>query len=68
MSVKAILKKPYSYAKEVREEMQKITWPSREQVTRYFVVVLAVCAAVALFFVALDQLFTLGLEQLLKLS
>lgn len=63
----AALKRFSSYFREVREEMQKVSWPSKEQATRYSIVVVAVSLSIAVFFILLDQLFNLGLQQLLKI-
>ena len=56
-----------SYFRDVREEMQKVTWPSKEQAIRYGLIVVGVSGVVAVFFIVLDQIFNLGLEQLLKI-
>ncbi|HEX8682278.1 MAG TPA: preprotein translocase subunit SecE [Ardenticatenaceae bacterium] len=45
------------YFKEVRSEMGKVVWPSREQATNLTLVVLAVMVAMALFLGVLDLLF-----------
>ena len=45
------------YFKEVRSEMSKVVWPSREQATNLTMVVLAVMVAMALFLGVLDLLF-----------
>ena len=45
------------YFKEVRSEMSKVVWPSREQATNLTMVVLAVMVVMALFLGILDLLF-----------
>ena len=45
------------YFKEVRSEMSKVVWPSREQATNLTLVVLAVMVAMGLFLGVLDLLF-----------
>ena len=52
-----------NFLKEVKMEVRKINWPSREQTTRYTLVVLGVSLAVAMFLGGLDFLFTMLLEK-----
>ena len=55
----AILKaKPFVFLKEVRTELEKVSWPSREQATRLTVIVVAITVVAALFLGAFDLLFT----------
>jgi preprotein translocase subunit SecE len=42
------------YIQESREELKKVTWPSRQQVTRDTMVVIGISVAVAAFFGAID--------------
>ena len=64
----AAVAKAFAYVRGVREELQKVTWPTRKQATRYSVLVVVISTIVAIFFTVLDLIFNLGLEQLLKLS
>lgn len=50
--------KPITFLKEVREELSKVAWPTREQTLRYTVLVLIVAVAVGLFLGGLDYLLT----------
>jgi preprotein translocase subunit SecE len=43
---------------EVQAEMKKVTWPTRQEVTSYTVVVLIVTTFVGAFVWGLDQLFS----------
>lgn len=45
------------YLSEVKVEAKKINWPSREQVTRYTLIVIAVSAFVAVLLGSLDFVF-----------
>lgn len=47
-----------SFLKEVREELSKVAWPTREQTTRYTVLVVIVAVAVGLFLGGLDYILT----------
>jgi preprotein translocase subunit SecE len=42
---------------EVRAELRKVTWPSREELTTYTVVVFALATALTLYVFALDWVF-----------
>lgn len=51
------------YFREVRSELRKVTWPSRQELVTYTIVVLVVVAVVSLFLgivdVAVSEVFTL---------
>lgn len=49
---------PVSFLKEVKEELGKVAWPSREQTIRYTVLVILVAVAVGLFLGGLDYILT----------
>lgn len=42
------------YILESREELKKVSWPSRQQITRDTLVVIGISVAVAAFFGAID--------------
>ena len=46
-----------TYLRESREELQKVTWPTKKQVFQYTMLVIAISIAVALFLGGLDYLF-----------
>ena len=58
---------PLEFAQEVRQEVSKVTWPSRKEVWITTVAVLIMVTVASLFFLAADQLlgwvvsFVLGL-------
>ncbi len=56
------------YFRESMEELRKVTWPSRQTVTKYSALVIGLCIALALFFAGIDWLFTQGLEGLVTLT
>jgi len=56
------LEKIKIYLKEVRVEMAKVNWPTREETINFTMVVIGVSAAVAVFLGALDYFFSLGLN------
>ena len=49
---------PVNFLKEVREELAKVTWPTREQTTRYTILVIIVAVAVGAFLGGLDYILT----------
>ncbi len=52
------MKNPISFLKEVKEELGKVAWPSREQTIRYTILVIIVAVAVGLFLGGLDYILT----------
>lgn len=49
---------PIIFLKEVREELGKVAWPTREQTIRYTVLVIIVAVAVGLLLGGLDYILT----------
>lgn len=47
-----------TFLKEVREELYKVAWPSREQTIRYTVLVILAAVVVGAFLGGLDYLLT----------
>ncbi len=58
MKLSNIPKKITTFLKEVRLEMKKVNWPTRQQTIRYTLIVIGVSVAVAAFLGALDFIFT----------
>ncbi len=54
------------YLREVRGELKKVTWPSREESWRLTWIVLAVTILFALFLWAFDSLFSSAVELLVQ--
>ncbi|HBR80963.1 MAG: Preprotein translocase subunit E [Candidatus Uhrbacteria bacterium GW2011_GWE2_45_35] len=59
---------PISYLKESKEELKKVTWPSKKDAIRYSTIVVGVTIGLAVFFTVIDWALSLGLDQLVKLS
>jgi len=53
------MSKIINFLKEVKEELDKVVWPSREQTTRYTILVIIVTLVSGLFLGGLDYLLTL---------
>jgi preprotein translocase subunit SecE len=54
------------YFREVRQELKKVAWPSREELTTYSIVVFSVTAVLTLFVFGLDWAFSKGVLGLLE--
>ena len=52
------IEKTKNYFKEVRIEMAKVKWPTRQETINYTIIVIGVSLAVAAFLGALDFIFT----------
>ncbi len=59
--------KVVTYVKESKEELKKVSWPSRRTVVRDTLIVLGVSLTMAVFFGAIDFGLSKGLEKLLSL-
>jgi len=51
-----------TFLKEVRVEMKKVNWPTREETIKFTLIVVFASAAVALFLGALDYVFRFLLD------
>jgi len=51
-----------NYFKEVKAEMTKVKWPTKNQTINYTLVVIGASAVVAVFLGVLDYIFGLGLN------
>lgn len=56
------------YLKDVRSEMKKVVWPTKNEMVSYTCMVLFACAFFAAGFWALDTLFAVGLSGLLQIA
>jgi preprotein translocase subunit SecE len=53
---------PAQYVREVRQEVAKVTWPSRRETLVTTGLVLALSALAALFFLVVDQIIQLAIR------
>ena len=51
------------FLKEARQELKKVSWPSRQETIKYTLIVIGVSLAVAIFLGGLDFLFTWALQR-----
>lgn len=53
------------FFKEARDELKKVTWPSREATIRYTIIVIIASLAVGGIIGGIDYIFTLLLERII---
>ncbi len=58
MKISQLPKKAMGFLKEVRVELKRVTWPTRQQTIKYTLMVIGLSLAVAAFLGGLDFLFT----------
>jgi len=58
---------PIKFLQEVRQEIGKVTWPSRQETLISTVMVLVMVAAASLFFLASDQVIAAAVQFVLKI-
>lgn len=46
---------PAAFVRQVKQEVSKITWPTRQEAWRMTLVVVVLCALLALFFLLVDE-------------
>jgi preprotein translocase subunit SecE len=59
---------PGQFVREVRQEVSKVTWPSRKETTITTGMVFLMVVLAALFFFLVDQILAFGVRQLLGLG
>lgn len=58
-----MLTKIITFLKEVKLEIKKVNWPTRQETIRYTLIVLGISFAVAMFLGGLDFVFTMILNK-----
>ena len=58
---------PVKFLQEVRQEVSKVTWPSRNETLISTVMVLAMVALASIFFLLADQIIAFAVQWLLKI-
>ena len=59
---------PFEFIQEVRQEVAKVSWPSRKEVMITTVMVLIMVVLASLFFLVTDQVLSWFVSQLFSLS
>jgi len=54
-----------SFLKEVKLEVKKVNWPTREETIKYTLIVIGIATGVALFLGGLDFILTLFLNKII---
>ncbi len=57
-----------NYVRESKEELEKVSWPTRQTTLRYSLLVVGGTVIMGAFFAGLDAALKLGLEQLVSLT
>ena len=58
-----IIKKLFTFLREVRLEMKKVSWPTRKEAIKYTLIIIGVTVIVAAFLGSLDYVFTTMLNK-----
>lgn len=61
-----MFKKIINYLKESHQEMKKVVWPTKKETINYTLLVIGISLALAIFLGAVDFLFNLILEKIIK--
>jgi preprotein translocase subunit SecE len=61
--ISEFMKKILNFIKEVREELKKVNWPTRQETVNYTLIVIGISLAVAAFLGGLDFIFSKIIEQ-----
>lgn len=59
-------KSPIEFAREVRQEASKVTWPGRRETMVTTAMVFAFAALAAFFFLAADSIISFAVKQILR--
>lgn len=59
---------PAQFVREVRQELDKVTWPSRKELVATTLSVLAMSALAAMFFFVVDQILAVAVRFVLGLG
>jgi len=59
---------PGEFVRQVRQEMARVTWPTRKEVTVTTIMVFVMVLLLAIFFLVVDQLLALGVRLILGIG
>lgn len=59
---------PAKFIREVRTEMSKVTWPTRQETTISTVMVLVIAVIAAIFFLLVDGILATGVQWILGMG
>jgi preprotein translocase subunit SecE len=59
---------PFQFIQQVRQEMSKVTWPTRKELTITTIMVFIMVVLAAVFFLIVDQIISVGIKFILGLG
>jgi len=59
---------PFTFLQQVRQEVAKVTWPSRRETVTTTIMVFIMIVVAALFFLAVDQVLSFAIGMLLNIG
>jgi preprotein translocase subunit SecE len=59
---------PFQFIQQVRQEMSKVTWPTRKELTITTIMVFIMVILAAVFFLIVDQVISVGIKFILGLG
>ena len=65
---KKIMKNPFKFIQEVKQEAFRVTWPTGKETVQGSLMVVAMAIIAAIFFLLVDQIFKSLLDVVLKVS
>ena len=59
---------PFQFIQQVRQEVSKVTWPTRKELTITTIMVFIMVVLAAVFFLIVDQIISVGIKFILGLG
>ncbi|MDX1485435.1 MAG: preprotein translocase subunit SecE [Alphaproteobacteria bacterium] len=59
---------PFQFIQQVRQEVAKVTWPTRKETTITTIMVFIMVTLAAIFFLIVDQILSTGIQLILGLG
>jgi preprotein translocase subunit SecE len=59
---------PAEFVRQVRQEVSRVTWPTRKEVTVTTIMVFIMVTVLSIFFLLVDQILSFGVRQILGLG
>ena len=59
---------PFQFIQQVRQEVSKVTWPTRKELTITTIMVFIMVFLAAIFFLIVDQIISVGIKLILGLG
>jgi len=57
---------PGLFVRQVRQEISKVTWPSRRETTISVILVFIFSAIIGIYFLIIDRILTFGISQIFR--